>query len=314
MKLFLAFFIVIGFALMLTPADAENYSYSPLRVGHSPDGKLPTDDQIRQDMEHLSGISEKIRVYDTVELEPILKHAQENGILVSVEVSVSFDEDRTRSNIDRIVELNQKYPDTIDSVIVGSNEIFQGHLTLDELISYVDYARDATGLSVTSLNNHRVWESNPKLVEHVDFIMVDSFIQDKGFGPTDSVRMIEHGHDALEKKYPYKKIILETGWSTFDSSKNDQTEFIEGLDSSRLNYFLFEYADEDWQPDPVQSSFGVLTADRTEKTEENIVERYVELLQKDVTTQAATGIIAIVSSLSMLLLNKLQLLGFHGWH
>ena len=315
MKILLAILLIVSFGII--PAFAEDYSYSPLRIGQSPWGVLPTDDQIREDMENLSKISEKIRVYDTVELEPILKHAYRNGLLVSVEVSVS-DGNTAKANIDKVAALNEKYPGTIGSVIIGSNEIFKGNLTPDELVSFVLYSK-YLNVPVTSLNNHMVWETNPELVDAVDFIMVDAFIQDETDDPINAVKIIQQRYDVLKKQYAYKSIVLETGWSTNDSSKIKQMQFVSALHNTGIKHFIFMYADEDWKEYPLKSGFGILTGDRKEKPEspvENsvaeeqnvigIVDDYIESLQNDPITQTATG----VAGLSGIVLYILKFLGY----
>jgi hypothetical protein len=126
--------------------------------------------------------------------------------------------------------------------------------------------------------------------------MIDTFSDKED--PAQAANDIKSIYNKLHVKYPNKHIVLETGWSTVDSSKYDQMHFIDEINKLNLDVFFFEYADEDWKINPKEAGYGILTSDRQEKDDgkaiETIVEKavgqYIESVQKDPTTQAATGV------------------------
>jgi len=302
--------VVVALGFLIIPAYADNYSYSPFRTGQSPFGELPTDAQIRQDMEVLSTQSEKIRVFENSDIEPIVRFANMYGLQVSVGAN---------ENIDEIIALDKKYPDTIESIIFGNNDVVNGK-TPENLISEINDLKQITDIPVTSLNNPKIWLDNPQLAETVDFIFTDAFTSQTD--PVGDANQIQNIYQLISEKYPHKHIVMETGWSTVDSSKSQQLQFIDEINKLNLDIFYFEYTDEDWKQNKRESGFGILTANREQKTEEttqepmqkNILEQYAESVQEDPVTQAATGAVGIGG----ILITLLKMFGYmkfgnQGW-
>ena len=240
-------------------------------------------------MEVLSEQSEKIRVFENSDIEPIVRFANMYGLQVSVGVN---------ENIEKIIALDKKYPNTIESIIFGNNDILNGK-TPERLISEINELKQITDIPITSLNNPKIWLDNSQLAEAVDFIFTDAFTTQAD--PVGDANQIQNIYQLISKKYPHKHIVLETGWSTVDSSKSQQLQFIDQINKLDLDIFYFEYTDEDWKQNKRESGFGILTANREQKTEEipqesiqkNILEQYAESVQKDPVTQTATGVVGL---------------------
>ncbi|MDH3361022.1 MAG: hypothetical protein OEL56_02445 [Nitrosopumilus sp.] len=267
-------------SVVISTVYAENYSYSPFRTGQSPEGILPSNEQIREDMEVLSKMSSKLRVYSDSNLEPILKYAHIYDLKLSVETD----------DVSKVISLDAKYPGTIESIIINSKDLT---INQEQLISKIREAKQLTDIPITTLSNPKVWLDNPELAMSVDFIFTDVFTDE--ITPADSANKIQKINELLTQRYPYKHIVYETGWSTIESSKTEQLQFIGEINKLGLDLFYFEYTDEDWKQNKKDAGYGILTADRKEKTDviiaaPNIIEQYVESIQKDTTTQAATGI------------------------
>jgi len=267
-------------SVVIPTVYAENYSYSPFRTGQSPEGILPSNEQIREDMEVLSKMSSKLRVYSDSNLEPILKYAHIYDLKLSVETD----------DVSKVIPLDANYPGTIESIIINSKDLTTNP---EQIISKIREAKQLTDIPITTLSNPKVWLDNPELAMAVDFIFTDVFTDE--ITPADSANKIQKINELLTQRYPYKHIVYETGWSTVDSSKTEQLQFIGEINKLGLDLFYFEYTDEDWKQNKKDAGYGILTADRKEKTDviiaaPNIIEQYVESVQKDTTTQAATGI------------------------
>ncbi|MCA9828650.1 MAG: hypothetical protein KC444_09755 [Nitrosopumilus sp.] len=224
--------LLMSILLLIIPVSvyADNYSYSPFRTGQSPGGILPSDDQIREDMQTLSETSDKLRVYSDSNLQPILKYANLYDLKLSVETN----------DVAKVLSLDAAYPGTIESIIIDSSS-----LTPEQQIAKIRETKALTDIPVTALNNPKVWLENPELVLAVDFVFVDVFTDE--VSPANSAKEIQRINEILIKKYPYKHMAFETDWSTVGSSKALQTEFITEINRLDLDMFYFEYTDEDWK-------------------------------------------------------------------
>ena len=91
MKVILSFLLVMGMGLLVAPAYADNYSYSPLRGDQSPDGPWPTAEEVREDFEQMSedGV-DRIRIFETGEmLDVILEASDKYDIRIDIGIDLT---------------------------------------------------------------------------------------------------------------------------------------------------------------------------------------------------------------------------------
>lgn len=273
MKAILSFLLVMSIGLLVPSVYADNYSYSPLRGDQSPDGPWPTAEEVREDFEQMSedGV-DRIRIFETGEmLDVILEESDKYNIRIDIGIDLTEDQQENREKIAEIIRIAGDYQN-VSSFIVGANELWDKTLTVDELIENLDFANSQTRKNISTINGYDMWYRNHyvDVADHVDFITVNMFYQQDSENPLDAVSTIEDEVSNLERKYE-KPILVETGWSTTESSKKQQELFFDILNQTDVSYLQFEWADEFWKDDPVESGYGIVQADREEKPLEPII-------------------------------------------
>ena len=234
-----------------------NYSYSPLS-GQST-SLTPDEEKIRKDIRDISKISKVIRIFDVGPmLIPILDESQKNSLKVAIGINLTSGDSYNYAKIRGILESAKRYEKTVDSIILGNNEILDKILSVDQIRAYVKYVKDNSDFKVTSINTPDVWLTNKNLSEDVDFIMFDAFTMYKTSDTFEAVQLIKKNYDTLTQAYPGKLLVLETGWSTVDSSSLKQRQFLDELHKTNMHYFLFEYSGELWKQNQVEKGFGIV--------------------------------------------------------
>lgn len=258
--------VALAFSLFIVPAFADNYSYSPLRYNQTPIGPFPSPNEIREDMQNMSefGVT-KIRIYETGQsLERIVSEARNQQITVSVGIELTGNEEEDRKKISDITSRIKQF-DNIDFLILGNNPLFNKQVTPEKLIEYIQFAKSLTGIPVTSINGYEFWTNDyyDPVADAVDFIMVDLFT-DNSKTPQEQIQIIEGKYNQIQREHK-KEIVIESGWSTVNSSKHAQDTFRALLKDTGIKAYFFEWADESWKLDPIEAGYGVYEADRTEK-------------------------------------------------
>ena len=269
--------IAIFAVLIILPATvfADSVSYSPLRDNQTPNGPYPTVSEITEDMQKMvkENIS-KIRIYDTGQnLESILGEAEKNkiGVAIGIDLTGNYEEDKKK--IQEIIHKSSNYKN-VDSFIIGNNPLFNNQTTLEKLVNHIKYAKTLTDIPITSINGFDFWENHyyDPLYDAVDFIMVDLFVHNSST-PEKQIQLLKEKYNTIQKDHK-KPIVVESGWSTVNSSKYAQQSFRSELLKTGINVYFFEWADEGWKHDPIEAGYGIYKADRTVKqdTPENTVD------------------------------------------
>jgi len=278
-KVILSLLLIFSLGLLVTPVYADNFSYSPLRGDQSPDGPYPTEQQIREDFSQMSehGV-DRIRIFETGDmLSAILQQSDKNNILIDIGIDLTPNQEENKKKIAEVVSYGNKHPN-VNSYIVGANELWDDTLTVEQLIENLDFANSLTDKKISTINGYELWKRSyyHPIAEHVDFITVNMFYQNNTTSPSEFVDMIVDRVDNLEKIYE-KEIIVESGFSTSNSSKILQTQFLDEMDGTGISHLKFEWADEFWKDSMYESGFGIKQADREEKP---IVVEPVEIVEQ----------------------------------
>ncbi|MCE6982150.1 beta-(1-3)-glucosyl transferase, partial [Pseudomonas frederiksbergensis] len=126
-------------------------SDSPFRQGESPQkGQYPSEDELRQDLEQLSKLTDSIRIY-TVEgtQAEIPRLAEEFGLRVTLGGWISPDLERNAREIEKAIELANSSRSVV-RVMVGNEALFRKEITPQALIQYMDRVRAAVKVPVTT--------------------------------------------------------------------------------------------------------------------------------------------------------------------
>ncbi len=136
---------------------------------------FPTDDQIDGDLKLLRQYTGRIRTYSTVQTPQIYRMAQKEGLKVMAGADIDTRLDNNERELDTLVALSRRYPDTIERVLVGNEVLFRNDLPVDKVISYLDRARAHIRQPVSIAEPEYIWLKYPELANHVDFITIHMF-------------------------------------------------------------------------------------------------------------------------------------------
>ncbi|AYG43815.1 glycosyltransferase [Pseudomonas sp. Leaf58] len=263
------------------PEQISGFSYSPFRLGESPQkGQYPTDDEMRQDLEQLSKLTDSVRIY-TVEgtQADIPRLAEEFGLRVTLGIWISPDLERNEREIATAIQLANTSRSVV-RVVVGNEALFREEVTPENLIKYLDRVRAAVKVPVTTSEQWHIWKENPELAKHVDLIAAHILPYWEFVPMKDSVEFVLDRARELKHQFPRKPLLLsEVGWPSngrmrggADATQADQAIYlrtlVNTLNRRGYNYFVIEAYDQPWKASDegsVGAYWGVYNAERQQK-------------------------------------------------
>jgi len=263
------------------PEQISGFSYSPFRLGESPQkGQYPSDDEMRQDLEQMSKLTDSIRIY-TVEgtQADIPRLAEEFGLRVTLGIWISPDLERNEREIATAIELANTSRSVV-RVVVGNEALFREEVTPENLIKYLDRVRAAVKVPVTTSEQWHIWKEHPELARHVDLIAAHILPYWEFVPMKDSVEFVLDRARELKQQFARKPLLLsEVGWPSngrmrggADATQADQAIYlrtlVNTLNRRGYNYFVIEAYDQPWKASDegsVGAYWGVYNAERQQK-------------------------------------------------
>jgi len=265
------------------PKQVMGFSYSPYHMDQDPREKIyPTLEQIDADMELLSGKTIAIRTYSVEDnLAEIPRLARKHNINVCLGAYLSYDEARNAWEFPRFLEIARSNPNVVRA-IVGNETQQLGLLDYGDLIDYLDKARAALRVPVSTAEPAVIWHKHPDLVEHVDFIALQILPYWEGKEVHAAVDYVFNELRGLKKAYPGKPIIIsEVGWPSNGRMRKDAVasvadqatflrHFLARVPQEGYLYYIIEAFDQPWKTDiegSVGAYWGIYNVERQPKFE-----------------------------------------------
>lgn len=264
----------------------ESMSFAPFRRGQSPLTKAyPTAEQVTEDLQSLKGITRGIRTYTSREgLEVVPPEAAKLGINVMQGIWLGPERDINDKEVAAAIELANKYPDAIKSLVVGNEVLLRKDLPVDELIGYIRKVKAAVKQPVTYADVWEFWLRFPQLLAEVDFITVHflPYWEDLPIAASHSMPHIMEVYHEVKTRLPGKPITIgEVGWPSEGRSRRDAipsrteaagfiADFMQVAKKEGLSYNLVEAFDQPWKvklEGTVGGAWGVLNELRQPKFE-----------------------------------------------
>jgi len=296
---------------MFTRPQGNAICYSGYREGQSPDSRTyPSVAEIREDLHLLQRHWRLLRLYDcSPHAERVLQVIEEDGLRMQVmlgaylgaemnnvgcpwggiytEAQLQASQRENEAELQRLVALAKRYPETVFSVAVGNEATvdWTDHLVpVPQMIQYVRRVKAAVRQPVTFCENYVPWQHKLRdLVPELDFISLHTY----------PVWEYKHIHEALSytkdnvqsvaRLYPGKPIVItEAGWCTGSNGRGMNAEhavqelqaiyyqdLMDWTHAEGLLCFVFEAFDEPWKgsSDPLEPEkhWGLFTVDRRPK-------------------------------------------------
>ncbi|KPW90526.1 Glycosyl transferase, family 2, partial [Pseudomonas savastanoi] len=242
------------------PAMISGVAYAPFRPGQSPYKQIfPTRDQIREDLLLLRSLTRNIRTYS---VEGTLMHipelAEALGMNVTLGVWITEDETHNSQEIKAGIELANRYS-SVQRLVLGNEVLFRDDVPVDLLIHYLQTARRAVYVPVSTSEIWTQWYETPELVRHVDFIAAHILPFWEGASALDASAIVLAHANELSARFPDKPLILsEIGWPSKAIAKRRMTSSdaehsiylrnqIPLLDQHGHDYFVIEAFDQHWK-------------------------------------------------------------------
>jgi exo-beta-1,3-glucanase (GH17 family) len=274
------FFVSIGFiatawwwlaspvTLVRAPIDPdaklECVSYAPFRGEQTPHNPklVVSPEQIAEDLGELAKVTKCIRTYSIDNgLDKVPELASKAGLKVLLGVWIGRDRAKNLLLINHAVALANDHPGVVTSVIVGSEVLLRGEMTVSDLREFIRSARSRLHVPVTYADVWEFWLRYREVAADVDFVTVHflPYWEDVPPRAEDAAAHVDEIRKQLTVAFPGKEILIgETGWPSQGrmrdvavASRINQARFIaEILEQARAEKFrvnLFEAYDEPWK-------------------------------------------------------------------
>src|SRR3954452_13552767 len=235
-----AFWAWLGAAIQMPPSPffpgekLNCISYAPFRAQQDPFGPdVPIDPrQIDDDLTQLSLITNCVRTYSVDHgLDQIPAIAQRHGLKMMLGLWLSSLPDLSRKQIEAAVALANRYPDVVQSVVVGSEVLLRGEMSAPALAETIRQVKARVPMPVTYADVWEFWLRNRDLAAAVDFITIHTlpYWEDFPVRARDAAPHIDAIRKQVAAAFPGKEIFIgEFGWPTAGRMR-------EGALPSRIN-------------------------------------------------------------------------------
>ena len=224
-------------------AKIHGISFSPYIEGQGPGTQLE-EDQIRERLAFIQPCVHWIRTFacsEGNELIPAI--AKENGLKTLV--GVWLDDNREQNEIELANAIDIANAGHADILGVGNEVLLRGDLTEDELIDYVNRAKQGvSGVPVGYADAYFEFAVHPRITEACDVILANCYPFWEGCPAEHALLyMKEMYRQAVHAANGKKVIISETGWPNVGAATDGAVPSFENA----IKYFIdtFQWAEQD---------------------------------------------------------------------
>ncbi|MGD9845569.1 MAG: glycosyl hydrolase family 17 protein [Variibacter sp.] len=193
-------------------------SYAPFRGDQNPLSAATkvSAEQIDEDLTRLAKITDCVRSYSIEHgLDQIPEIAARHGLKVMQGIWLSSHPERNKIQIDTVVDLVKRYPQTIGSVVVGNEVLLRGEMSAIDLAATIRAVKARVSVPVTYADVWEFWLRNRDLYAAVDFVTIHilPYWEDFPVGATQAAAHVETIRKQVAAAFPDKEILIgETGW------------------------------------------------------------------------------------------------------
>lgn len=233
-------------------------SFSPYVAGQGPGTRID-ESQIRDRLSIVQPYVGWVRSFSCTEgNEAIPRIAHENGLKTMVGVWLEGDREKNEEELQNGIEVARA--GHADVLAVGNEVLLRGELTEDELIDYLDRARQAVpGVPVGYVDAYFKFVDHPRVTEACDVILANCYPFWEGCAAEYSLLYMKEMYRRAGQAAGGKKVIIsETGWpnmgtptgAAVPSYANAIRYFLntyKWAEEDDIEIFYFSSFDEDWK-------------------------------------------------------------------
>ena len=242
------------------PAHVSGYSFSPFSESEDPTtNTYPTEKEIRQAMDLISEQTDNIRTYSVkASLADIPKLAEDYGLKVTLGVWLSNDLEENQKELDKAIDI-AKANRSVIRLIVGNEALFREEVTIDQMITYLDYARARLNIPVSTSEQWHIWKQYPQLYKHVDLVAAHILPYWEGIPADKAIAFVFDKIHVLKQLFPHKPLLLsEIGWPSNGRMQGQAKAshaaqaiylrtLVRKLNADNYSYFIVEAFDQVWK-------------------------------------------------------------------
>jgi len=233
-------------------------SFSPYMDGQSP-GTPISEQQILQRMNIIRPYTNWVRTFSCIDgNQKAPKIAHDIGLKTMVGVSLGEELDKNEIELNNGIELAKA--GHADILAIGNEVLLRGDLTEDQLIDYINRAKQAVpGVPVSYVDAYFLFENHPRVTEACDVLLVNCYpFWESCAADYSLIYMKEMYRRAVKVANGKKVIISETGWpntgtafgDAIPSAENALAYFINTYQWAKqedIDIFYFSSFDESWK-------------------------------------------------------------------
>ncbi|MEY3666479.1 MAG: hypothetical protein RL572_19 [Pseudomonadota bacterium] len=263
------------------PEEISGFAFSPFQRGQNAIyNVMPSEEEIRDDVELLSGSTRALRTYSSLRsLAAVPDIARDYGMDVVIGIWLGMDTIINEDEIQAGIALANASTN-VTSVMVGNETILRGEFSATDLGVLMDRVRREVNVPVSTAEPWHVWLRYPELADHVDYITVHMLPYWEGIDVDIAVDYIVDKMEQLEAAFPDKQILIgEVGWpsdgrtreAAVASEANEALflrRFLHRAEELNYEYFLMEAFDQPWKAENeggVGAYWGVYDVERNPK-------------------------------------------------
>jgi len=218
-------------------------SFSPYVEGQGPGTQLP-EAQIRERLDIIKPYVHWVRSFSCTDgNELIPRIAAENGLKSMV--GVWLDDDKEHNEIEFANAIEVAKAGHADILAVGNEVLLRGDLSEDELIDYINRAKQAVpGVDVGYVDAYFEFAVHPRVTEACDVILANCYpFWEKCPAEHALLYMKEMYRLAVQAANGKKVIISETGWPNLGTPEGGAVPSVENA----IKYFIntYQWAEEE---------------------------------------------------------------------
>ena len=214
----------LGLSVQMPPSPLEPgeklncVSYAPFRGSQTPlDTTMRVDArQIEEDLAILAQVTRCVRTYSTnVGIDQVPEIARRHGLKVMQGLWLSGEAARNTLEVQTAIDLANRYPDVIETVVVGNEVLLRGEMAAPELLATIRRVKSQVPARVTYADVWEFWLRNRELLDAVDFVTIHilPYWEDFPIPAREAGAHIDAIRRQVAESFPGKEIFIgEVGW------------------------------------------------------------------------------------------------------
>jgi len=224
-------------------ARIHGISFSPYVEGQGPGTQLG-EAQIRERLNVIQPYVRWVRSFSCTEGNELIPAiAAENGLKTMVGVWLDDDKEHNEKELANAIEVAKAGHATI--LAVGNEVLLRGDLTEDELIDYIDRARQSVqGIDVGYVDAYFEFNDHPRVTEACDVILANCYPFWEGCPADHALLYMKEMYRRAQHAANGKKVIIsETGWPNVGTPEGGAVPSFENA----IKYFIntYQWAEEE---------------------------------------------------------------------